>query len=139
MSVDQASMFLYTNRFKTFDGWPYTKDDGAKCTAEKLSHSGFFRPNPDSDPDLVRCFVCHKDLEGWEPNDEPESEHKSHSSKCPFLKLKNRNMNDMKMKDFVKLRYNEAIYLISVSGKKAVDDLKHDTKKSLGEFEKQAP
>ncbi|CAH8584733.1 unnamed protein product [Heterobilharzia americana] len=59
----------------------------SKCTAEKLARSGFFRPDSKL-PDVTQCFVCLKELEGWEPNDDPDKEHKNHSPKCPFLKSK---------------------------------------------------
>lgn len=30
----------------------------------------------------MRCFLCHKDLDGWEEDDDPLMEHLKHSSGC---------------------------------------------------------
>jgi hypothetical protein len=48
-----------------------------------------------------RCFVCYKELDGWEPLDDPFKEHKSHSPKCAFLKLK--NPEELSVKEFLEL------------------------------------
>ena len=34
--------------------------------------------------DLVRCYYCHKELDGWEPKDVPWDEHKR--GDCPYIK-----------------------------------------------------
>ena len=48
----------------------------------QLARAGFyFNPHP-STPDNVRCFLCHKELDGWEPDDDPLAEHLKHSSGC---------------------------------------------------------
>ncbi|CAK7207855.1 hypothetical protein SEUCBS139899_010670 [Sporothrix eucalyptigena] len=47
-----------------------------------LARAGFFfNPQP-SNPDNVRCFLCHKDLDGWEEDDDPLQEHLKHSGSC---------------------------------------------------------
>lgn len=48
----------------------------------QLARAGFFfNPQP-SNPDNVRCFLCHKDLDGWEEDDDPLQEHLKHSGSC---------------------------------------------------------
>jgi Inhibitor of Apoptosis domain len=37
----------------------------------QMAAAGFFHCPTDQEPDLVRCFVCHKELDGWEPTDDP--------------------------------------------------------------------
>ena len=36
-----------------------------------MAESGFFSCATDTAPDLVQCYVCLKELEGWEPTDNP--------------------------------------------------------------------
>ena len=50
-----------------------------------------------STPDSVRCFVCLKELDGWEPEDDPIEEHRNHSKKCPFLKIIKSLLNDIQI------------------------------------------
>ncbi|CAH8621915.1 unnamed protein product [Schistosoma rodhaini] len=83
--IDRFRLSNYSYRLSTLSNWPY--DGNSLCTAEKMAKSGFYRPNP-SNPTTTQCFVCMKELEGWEPDDDPDKEHKSHSPKCPFLKSK---------------------------------------------------
>lgn len=53
-------------------------------TMRQLARAGFFyRPAQDS-ADNVQCFHCAVKLDGWEPKDDPLSEHLAHSSGCGF-------------------------------------------------------
>ena len=36
-----------------------------------MAEAGFYHSSNDRDPDIARCFVCFKELEGWEPDDNP--------------------------------------------------------------------
>ncbi|CAH8517176.1 unnamed protein product [Dicrocoelium dendriticum] len=72
----------YDFRVQTFVGWPF--GGNFKCTAERLAMTGFFHPR-DTAQDVAQCFVCFKELEGWEPDDDPAAEHRRHSPECPFL------------------------------------------------------
>eukprot|EP00914_Ancora_sagittata_P005537 GHVO01011329.1.p1 GENE.GHVO01011329.1~~GHVO01011329.1.p1 ORF type:complete len:130 (+),score=22.61 GHVO01011329.1:132-521(+) len=70
----------------------------------RCAEAGFFYTPESNSPDLVQCFYCDKELDGWDPNDDPWEEHKSHSSKCPYLKME--DMSDMTlltMQDQMKL------------------------------------
>ncbi|CAL8103637.1 unnamed protein product [Calicophoron daubneyi] len=79
------SLCFYSNRLDTFTFWPYDKK--SKCSPEALAKNGFFHPKNGPD-DLAQCFVCFKELEGWEPDDDPKDEHRRHSPNCPFLNSK---------------------------------------------------
>ena len=37
----------------------------------QMAEAGFYHTPTDCEPDLVRCFVCGKELDGWEPTDDP--------------------------------------------------------------------
>lgn len=51
-------------------------------TLAKLARAGFFyRPN-EANPDNVTCFLCHKNIAGWEKGDDPLAEHLKHSEDC---------------------------------------------------------
>ncbi|XP_046647255.1 baculoviral IAP repeat-containing protein 5-like [Daphnia pulicaria] len=83
-----SEMVYEENRLSTFlknRQWPFLED--CNCTPEKMATAGFYWCGSESQPDLVRCFVCLKDFEGWEPNDIPKDEHKRLSPQCPYVKL----------------------------------------------------
>ncbi|CAK7229485.1 hypothetical protein SBRCBS47491_007263 [Sporothrix bragantina] len=91
--------FIFDNRLASFQGpQPISKrrpSTAANSRAPKaltwphkspapidLARAGFFfNPQP-SNPDNVRCFLCHKDLDGWEEDDDPLQEHLKHSGSC---------------------------------------------------------
>ncbi|KAL1888549.1 hypothetical protein Sste5346_009505 [Sporothrix stenoceras] len=91
--------FIFDNRLSSFQGpQPISKrrpSTAAGSRAPKaltwphkspapidLARAGFFfNPQP-SNPDNVRCFLCHKDLDGWEEDDDPLQEHLKHSGSC---------------------------------------------------------
>lgn len=50
-----------------------------------MACAGFYFVGTDDEPDLVRCYYCRRELDGWEPTDKPWSEHKRRE--CPFIKL----------------------------------------------------
>lgn len=52
-----------------------------------MAAAGFIYTGTEEELDSVQCFLCHKSLDGWEPNDDPWLEHLSHSSKCLYVKL----------------------------------------------------
>ncbi|XP_031575287.1 baculoviral IAP repeat-containing protein 5-like [Actinia tenebrosa] len=89
------------NRKATFIEWPFN-DENCNCTSEKMAAAGFYHCPTDRDQDIARCFVCFKELEGWEPEDDPWKEHKSHSPKCEFLAL-NKREEDMTVEEFLDL------------------------------------
>lgn len=53
--------------------WPHPAS--FKATPDSLAEAGFYY-DPDSDhPDNVTCFMCKKNLGGWEPDDDPFAIH----------------------------------------------------------------
>ncbi|XP_051158137.1 baculoviral IAP repeat-containing protein 5 [Leptopilina boulardi] len=79
------STFWKKGRLETFENWPYQSAN--MCNPEKMAAAGFYFVGNKNEPDLVECFICSKQLDGWEPNDDPWAEHKNHKSSCAFVKL----------------------------------------------------
>jgi Inhibitor of Apoptosis domain len=48
----------------------------------KLAEAGFYFSPSTGQPDNVTCFVCQGRFDGWEPEDDPISEHLKHMSSC---------------------------------------------------------
>lgn len=57
----------------------------------QLAAAGFYKCNPNKDGgDDCACFYCGKELDGWDAEDDPFKEHKSHSQNCKFINLERR-------------------------------------------------
>ncbi|XP_051914422.1 baculoviral IAP repeat-containing protein 5b [Hippocampus zosterae] len=110
-----ASIEVLTSRFNSYDvmysgdlreqsfaDWPFRED--CNCTPEKMAKAGFVHCPGDNEPDVVCCFFCLIELEGWEPDDDPWFEHIKRSPKCAFLHLK---------RDFPELTLAEMFHLES--------------------------
>lgn len=63
------SYFWKQNRRTTYSNWPFNDSD--KCNADSMAAAGFYVVGDNTEPDLVQCFICGKQLDGWEPNDDP--------------------------------------------------------------------
>ncbi|XP_024140891.1 baculoviral IAP repeat-containing protein 5a [Oryzias melastigma] len=98
---DDIKMYLFENRLKTFENWPF--DEDCTCTPENMARAGFVHTPSDNSPDIAMCFFCLKELEGWEPDDDPQKEHKSHSSSCSFISL-TKKVEDLTVEEFVRLQ-----------------------------------
>lgn len=80
-------VMLFTDyRLKTFGDWPFDGDNS--CNPLALASAGFYHIPTNEEPDATRCFCCYKELDGWEPDDNPWEEHRKHSSHCAFLSLR---------------------------------------------------
>ncbi|XP_011862878.1 PREDICTED: baculoviral IAP repeat-containing protein 5 [Vollenhovia emeryi] len=88
---EATAYFWKQNRRSTYDNWPF--NDSNKCNAECMAEAGFYVVGGKDEPDLVECFICSKQLNGWEPDDDPWDEHVKHNSDCPFIKF---NVRDEK-------------------------------------------
>uniref|UniRef100_F7H3G6 Baculoviral IAP repeat-containing protein 5 n=1 Tax=Callithrix jacchus TaxID=9483 RepID=F7H3G6_CALJA len=64
--------FLKDHRISTFKNWPFL--EGCACTPERMAEAGFIHCPTENEPDLAQCFFCFKELEGWEPDDDPMRE-----------------------------------------------------------------
>uniref|UniRef100_A0A8C3S3T9 BIRC5 n=1 Tax=Chelydra serpentina TaxID=8475 RepID=A0A8C3S3T9_CHESE len=49
--------------------WLFT--EGCASTPEQMAAAGFIHCPSENGPDVVQCFCCFKELEGWEPDDDP--------------------------------------------------------------------
>eukprot|EP00040_Diaphanoeca_grandis_P000530 m.15707 g.15707 ORF g.15707 m.15707 type:complete len:289 (+) comp10708_c0_seq1:104-970(+) len=72
-------------RFESFKNWPLPDD--SECTPAKLASAGFYSTASAESEDNVSCFMCGKNLDGWEHDDDPMSEHSKHCPTCPFMNL----------------------------------------------------
>ncbi|KAI9677308.1 MAG: hypothetical protein M1829_002651 [Trizodia sp. TS-e1964] len=57
--------------------WPHTF-----LSPLKLAEAGFYFQPTQSNPDNVCCFLCERNFDGWEEQDEPLREHLQHSRNC---------------------------------------------------------
>jgi baculoviral IAP repeat-containing protein 5 len=62
--------FWKKGRLETFQHWPY-KSENHQCTPTNMAAAGFFAIGDKDEPDLAECFICSKQLDGWEPDDDP--------------------------------------------------------------------
>ncbi|XP_075706236.1 baculoviral IAP repeat-containing protein 5.1-like [Rhinoderma darwinii] len=97
---DFQIMYDYDQRLSTFTDWPFTEN--CKCTPENMAKAGFVHCPTENEPDVACCFFCLKELEGWEPDDEPLAEHAKRSATCGFLSL-NKNIDELTMEEFLRL------------------------------------
>ncbi|XP_057876734.1 baculoviral IAP repeat-containing protein 5-like [Melospiza melodia melodia] len=93
-------LYFHSVRAATFHNWPFT--EGCACTPERMAAAGFVHCPSENSPDVAQCFYCLKELEGWEPDDDPLEEHKKHSAACGFLSLQKEPSN-LTVQEFLKL------------------------------------
>lgn len=77
---------LEKHRIDSFEKWLY--DESSSCSITKMAEAGFYwtgNKNKDED-DAVTCFICSKQLHGWDPTDDPWKEHVKHAPQCQFVK-----------------------------------------------------
>lgn len=82
---DLFQMTTEEKRLKSFKKWPFGSD--TCMSKEKMAAAGFYFIGSKREPDLAKCYVCLKELDGWEEDDDPWEEHKKHSSYCQFIQL----------------------------------------------------
>ncbi|NWR38494.1 BIRC5 protein, partial [Tachuris rubrigastra] len=97
---EEWRLYLVSSRVATFRNWPFT--EGCACTPERMAAAGFVHCPSENSPDVAQCFFCLKELEGWEPDDDPLEEHKKHSAGCGFLSLQKEPAN-LTLQEFLKL------------------------------------
>ncbi|KAJ7396603.1 Baculoviral IAP repeat-containing protein 5 [Pitangus sulphuratus] len=97
---EEWRLYLVSSRVATFRNWPFT--EGCACTPERMAAAGFVHCPSENSPDVAQCFFCLKELEGWEPDDDPLEEHKKHSATCGFLSLQKEPAN-LTLQEFLKL------------------------------------
>ncbi|XP_046888817.1 baculoviral IAP repeat-containing protein 5a [Hypomesus transpacificus] len=132
---EHTTMYFYENRLKTYVGWPF--DEDCTCTPENMAKSGFIHTPSENSPDTAKCFFCLKELEGWEPDDDPEEEHRSHSSNCNFIALK-KSVNDLTVEEFLKLQKERQKFIINKTCNEAIGKFEEAAKQRRGEIIKTA-
>merc|ERR1712150_335889 len=115
MNNDMA-MFSFHARIETFSQWPHTD---CNCTPEKLADAGWFMIGSSTEPDQTRCYYCQRELDGWEPEDDPWEEHLRRSGDpCPFIK-KGKKARELTVKDGLELEAETVKQLMVEMGNKA--------------------
>ncbi|KAL7850743.1 hypothetical protein SRHO_G00200920 [Serrasalmus rhombeus] len=135
MNEDHLKMYLCSNRLATYSGWPF--DEGCACTAETMAQAGFIHTPTDNSPDVVQCFFCYKELEGWEPEDDPVKEHVSHSPKCHFILLK-KAVEELTVEGFLKLQKERQKFLIMKNCNQAIEKFEESAKSRRRDITKMA-
>ncbi|PWW74555.1 hypothetical protein C7212DRAFT_353260 [Tuber magnatum] len=62
--------------------WPHEQP-----SPQKLADAGFYFNPSDAHLDNVTCYLCDKDLDGWEKDDDPTSEHFKHCPDCGWAQV----------------------------------------------------
>ena len=86
-ATDLSRMNVESLRYASFDMKLWPMSTRRKCNPKALARAGFYHTPTEATPDAVKCFCCGKELDGWEPSDDPVLEHKKHSPRCAFVNL----------------------------------------------------
>ncbi|KAK7794002.1 hypothetical protein R5R35_007437 [Gryllus longicercus] len=97
---DSFHYYWEENRLKSFTNWPFS--DKNQCNPKKMAQAGFYACGSKDETDLAKCFFCNKELDGWEPDDDPWLEHSKHSKNCIFLKY-NGAEDDLTVEEHIEL------------------------------------
>ncbi|XP_013146789.1 PREDICTED: baculoviral IAP repeat-containing protein 5 [Papilio polytes] len=132
--MDVRPLFLIEEREKTFKNWPFS--DKKKCNVRNMAEAGFYSVATGTDDvDAAKCFLCGKELDGWEADDDPWAEHKSHAGKCAFVQL-GKNENDLLLSEFLSVvkqyMINEIKRMSEVAKEKVDEKAKAVQKKCFG-------
>ncbi|KAL3877777.1 hypothetical protein ACJMK2_035430 [Sinanodonta woodiana] len=125
-------MHFESKRLKTFEKWPF--DQTCSCNPERMAKAGFFHIPTEQEPDGVCCFLCFKELDGWEPDDDPWTEHNKHSPKCPFLKLNGKPVESLTVEEFIRLeieRQKNAVNKLFDMKKKELEALNTEVRREM--------
>lgn len=60
-----------SNKRNSFACWPVGELSSGYLFPQ-MAKAGFIHTPAENSPDTAMCFFCLKELEGWEPEDEPE-------------------------------------------------------------------
>ncbi|KYN00907.1 Baculoviral IAP repeat-containing protein 5, partial [Cyphomyrmex costatus] len=131
---EATSYFWKQSRRKTYNSWPFKESD--KCNAERMAAAGFYVVGDSNEPDLVECFICNKQLDGWEPDDDPWSEHEKHQSSCAFVKLNKQDEKEWTVDELYDLykKYKTKEYMDEVQ--RSIITLKDEVEQLMDELSK---
>ncbi|XP_024232380.1 baculoviral IAP repeat-containing protein 5b isoform X1 [Oncorhynchus tshawytscha] len=103
-------MYSYEMRLQSFADWPFREE--CQCTPEMMATAGFVHCPSVNEPDVACCFFCLRELEGWEPEDNPWSEHIKRSPNCGFLAMK-KDFGELTVAEFYHLEQERLrIYIV---------------------------
>ena len=80
LSARLATFEPPTKRSKA--GWPHKQP-----SAEAIAKAGFLYRPQSTGSDNVVCYLCARQLDGWEEEDDPVQEHLKHSPECGWAML----------------------------------------------------
>ncbi|XP_058791458.1 baculoviral IAP repeat-containing protein 5 [Phymastichus coffea] len=118
--------FWKKGRLQTFKHWPFKSDE--HCNPESMAAAGFYAVGGEDEPDLAECFMCSKQLDGWEPEDDPWQEHKKHQPNCPFVEINKTDESQLTVKELFHLM--EKHYKRKMTGdfEKCIEEMKKEWK-----------
>ncbi|XP_030646817.1 baculoviral IAP repeat-containing protein 5a [Chanos chanos] len=131
LNEEHTKMYFYHNRLATFSGWPF--DEDCACTSENMARAGFIHTPSDNSPDVAQCFFCYKELEGWEPEDDPMKEHKAHSPACNFVLLQ-KSVEDLTVEEILKLQKDRQKFLIKKTCNQVIEKFEEAAKSRRGDI-----
>ncbi|KAL7301236.1 baculoviral IAP repeat-containing protein 5 [Trichogramma pretiosum] len=106
--LDLAAIFKTLNplfwkkaRLETFKHWPFGNEH--QCNPDSMAAAGFFAVGGEDEPDLAECFMCRKQLDGWEAEDDPWQEHQKHQSNCSFVQMNKKDEGLLTVKELFQL------------------------------------
>ncbi|XP_031421643.1 baculoviral IAP repeat-containing protein 5b isoform X2 [Clupea harengus] len=111
-------MYSYEKRLQTFSDWPFRED--CLCTPEQMAKAGFVHCPSENEPDVACCFFCLRELEGWEPQDDPWAEHIKRTPNCPFLLMK-KDYGEMTLVDHLHLSSERLNLFLDALGRSLVE------------------
>ncbi|XP_021496217.1 baculoviral IAP repeat-containing protein 5 [Meriones unguiculatus] len=128
-------LYLLEHRISTYKNWPF--EEGCSCTPEQMAEAGFIHCPTENEPDLAQCFFCFKELEGWEPDDNPIEEHKKHSPGCAFIAVK-KKVEELTLSEFLKLDKERAKNKIAKESNSKLKEFQETSKTVRCSIEKMA-
>ncbi|XP_046722393.1 baculoviral IAP repeat-containing protein 5-like isoform X3 [Silurus meridionalis] len=102
-----------------------------------MAKAGFIHTPTDNCPDVAQCFFCYKELEGWEPDDDPLKEHKSHSPACNFILLK-KTVEELTVEEILKLQKERQKFHIKKACKHVIEKFEEAAQSRRGDIIKLA-
>ncbi|XP_034001234.1 baculoviral IAP repeat-containing protein 5b [Trematomus bernacchii] len=124
-----TNMHSYESREQSYVDWPFRED--CHCTPEKMAKAGFVHCPNENEPDVACCFFCLIELEGWEPDDDPWSEHFKRSPNCGFLSSK-KDFTEMTAADFFHMERERLKVFLKKMCHKKMAYLREDIDRTLG-------
>ncbi|KAK4293593.1 hypothetical protein Pmani_033718 [Petrolisthes manimaculis] len=124
---DQIAMLREEKRLETFKKWPFNSN--TNISKEKMAVAGFYFIGNKKEPDLVKCFICQKELDGWEEEDSAWEEHKKHASYCQFIQL-NKSSSEITMQDVQDLDMHRMMNITKQVLSKKIEEFKKQAEKT---------